>query len=726
MKVPSKANLVGSCCVAVLALAACSLRGRETVGSSGQAIVPVSPTWEGWESLSGGLVTAPVIVAPDDYRLAVFATGPDGTVWERVWAVLEWVPENGNWRSLGNKGNTVGAPAAVASGNVIELFARDSVTGHLLHQEAISHDGGGYPIWNTAGWEDLGGNLGPGKPTVVLSQPGNQAHVFVTNSDVTAATIAVSGYGSHGSWVSLSGADVQFEPGAASWGPDRLDVFVTAGDALYHRYSGDNGATWYPANGNWEGLGGSVAATPAVTSWGPNRLDVVVSSVDASINHLAWTGGAWGTCGAPPCWSSIPGVVWSDPVNGFAPPTTVTTGTGNLELFVQGTDRGLYTYSMSGTDAQGNPTWAASQGLAGCFSSAGAASAVSPDGDTLDVVVAAFSPSGDPSVWHAETLGGLTPGGLSTSQAPPACPCGGTGQPCCDNNSCGGGDSAACLANPADVQAPWTCELVGSPGQTCRPCTPSAHPQGCPPPCAPWAFCNSKDVCQACGGLGQVPCGGNHCLNGYVSTPNATFTEDTCEAPCGTQSNGPCCSHVLSGEEYPTCSGNMTCNEFGYGGALQDGRCVSCGTAGELCCNAWTSVAYGTCTDGSSCDHSTEKCVASSGGSCQGNFSPYVGSWTSEVPIPADAPFTVSLQVGNVGCIAKTVAVSGIVESFSGVVTTTNVQDLYFGAYPALETVNMTFSLPAGAYAIGLVVQGYGTFYYTQGLCVADDPSCGD
>ncbi len=431
MKVRRAVHLLGSCCVAVVALAACSSGGSETIGGSAQAIVPVSPTWEGWESLSGGLVTAPVIVAPDDYRLAVFATGPDGTVWERVWAVLEWVPENGNWRSLGNKGNTVGAPAAVASGNVIELFARDSVTGHLLHQEAISHDGGGYPIWNTAGWEDLGGNLAPGEPTVVLSQPGNQAHVFVTNTNNTASTIAVSGYGLHGSWVSLSGAAVQFEPGAVSWGPDRLDVFVSAANALYHRYSGDNGATWYPTNGSWEGLGGSVAATPAVTSWGPNRLDVVVSSADASINHVAWTGAAWGTCGAPPCWSNIPGVVWSDPVNGFAPPTTVTTGTGNLQLFVQGTDRGLYTYSMSGTDAQGNPTWTSSQELTSCFDSAGAASVVSPDGDTLDLAVTAYSPNGDANVWHAETLGGVASGGLGTSAAPPACPCGGADEPLC-------------------------------------------------------------------------------------------------------------------------------------------------------------------------------------------------------------------------------------------------------------------------------------------------------
>jgi hypothetical protein len=674
-----------------------------------------------------------VIVSTTYNRLEVFATGPDGTVWERIWDAVYWEPANGAWRSLGNGGHAVGAPAAVAIDGHIEIFARDSVTGHLLHQEALSHDGVFYPIWNSAGWEDLGAALFPGKPTVVVSQPGNQVNVFVTNTDGTVSTIAVSSYGSHGPWVNLSGS-VQFEPGAVSWGPNRLDVFAAGGGSLFHKFSDDNGATWYPAGGYWEPLGGSVAATPAVTSWGPSRLDVVVTSGDASIHHLAYTGAGWGTCGSPPCWSAIGGVAWGGTNTAFAAPTTITTGVGNLQLFIQGTDRGLYTVSMSSTDEYGNPVWAASQKLTSCFVTGGAASVVSPDGNSLDVVATAYAASGDANVWHAETVGGVG-NGMSPSQSPPVCPCGGVGQACCNNETCTDPNTEACLPSDTNSQGPWTCQQVGSPPYPCRPLT-SICPSGsgsasCLPQCDLWSLCNTQNSCQDCGDNGQTPCRTNTpCLAGFVPTKSSNFVDSTCEPPCGTQVNGKCCDHLakVGGGymEYPICSGSLTCNQYGAASALENGLCVSCGIAGEACCNAWPSAdANGTCTDGSSCNASSQKCAFSSGQSCNGTFSPSPGTWSSiDNPIPVESPSVVNVEVVNSGCIATSAKVYGIAEASDGTVTTVSEQMVSFPAFPTPKQVSLIFSLPSGTYRLGLNVEGVGTFYYSPGMCIGDDPSC--
>jgi hypothetical protein len=731
LKVISKISVCGSLCVIAAAIVACSSGGREVAGSTSEAIVPVSPAWQGWESLSGGLATDPTIVAEGTNRLAVFATDPNGSVWQRYYQILQWAPTGGGWLNLGNRGNPVGAPAAVVvNGNQIEMFVIDSVTHHLLHQEAIGYgyQGGNYPAWNAAGWEDLGGNLAQGKPTVVVSQPGNQVNVFVRNADDSAATMAVHGYASHGGWVSLSGV-ISFEPGAASWGANRLDVFVGAPNyQLYHRYSVDNGATWWPAGGSWEGLGGSVAATPSVTSWGSNRLDVVVTSTDASINHVAWTGTSWGGCSAPPCWSKIPGVAWADPQNLFAPPTTVTTGVGNLQLFIQGTDRGLYTYSMSGSDAQGNPTWAASSELATCFVSAGAASVISRDGTTLDVVVTAFGLSGDTSVWHAATAGGeLTFNGMSTATPPPACACGGVGQACCDDDTCSNGDTEACLPQSlANIELPYTCQSIGGNGQTCRPNPTCRVNTTCPPPppsCDGWLSCSNQNKCQPCGGDGQIVCNpGFSCMDGY--SPVESSGGFYCQPPCGTQLGGECCPHTLwfrnTNVSYPTCGGTLTCNSFGSGSGA--GVCVACGHAGELCCDAWTSpTETGTCTDGSTCDSNSDTCKASSSGGCNGTFTPYVPTFTSPGRIAANETFSMQIDISNYGCASRSVQVYGLVQSADdGSVTKTNVDSVTVGGVGTTISIPGTFTLDSGSYKVGVQIVGFGFFYAANGLCIGD------
>ncbi|MFB7453407.1 hypothetical protein [Streptomyces sp. NPDC056194] len=64
---------------------------------------------------------------------------------------------------------------------------------------------------------------------------------------------------------------------AASWGPERVDLFYRgANDRLVQRLKAD----W---SGGWTGeidLGGRLTGTPAAVSWGPNRIDVFYRGQD--------------------------------------------------------------------------------------------------------------------------------------------------------------------------------------------------------------------------------------------------------------------------------------------------------------------------------------------------------------------------------------------------------------------------------------------------------------
>ncbi|UOQ92354.1 DUF346 domain-containing protein [Halobacillus shinanisalinarum] len=62
-------------------------------------------------------------------------------------------------------------------------------------------------------------------------------------------------------WESLGGI-LTSGPAAASWQPNRLDVFARGtGDRLYHKWW--NGRQW----SDWENLGGTLTSSPAAVSW---------------------------------------------------------------------------------------------------------------------------------------------------------------------------------------------------------------------------------------------------------------------------------------------------------------------------------------------------------------------------------------------------------------------------------------------------------------------------
>jgi Common central domain of tyrosinase len=174
---------------------------------------------------------------------------------------------------------------------------------------------------------------------------------------------------SWGGWESLGGI-LASPPGAVSWGPNRLDVFVVGTDhAMWHRWW--DGAAW----GGWESLGGILASPPEAVSWGPNRLDVFVVGTDHAMWHRWWDGAAWGG------WESLGGVLtW--------PPRAVSWGPDRLDVFAVGTDNAVWHRWWDGA------AWGGWESLGG--SVFGELTAVARFKGRLDL----FAIGTDNAVWH--------------------------------------------------------------------------------------------------------------------------------------------------------------------------------------------------------------------------------------------------------------------------------------------------------------------------------------
>jgi hypothetical protein len=121
------------------------------------------------------------------------------------------------------------------------------------------------------------------------------------------------------------GGGATASPAVASWGANRLDLFVKGTDnALWHRFW--DGNSW----SGWENLGGALVGGPAAVSWGPNRLDVFVRGTDNAMYHRFWTGSAWSG--------------WERFGDGSltSAPAVASWTAGRLDVFVRGTDNAVY------------------------------------------------------------------------------------------------------------------------------------------------------------------------------------------------------------------------------------------------------------------------------------------------------------------------------------------------------------------------------------------------
>jgi hypothetical protein len=145
---------------------------------------------------------------------------------------------------------------------------------------------------------------------------------------------------------------------SVSWGPNRLDVFVTCKDN-HVRHNSWNGSNWQTT---WDDRGqpaagiGTLVADPesgrpivglSSVSWGPNRLDVFVTGADNHVRHNSWNGSNWQT-------------TWDDrgqPATGIGTLdlSSVSWGANRLDVFVACKDNHVRHNSWNGSNWQ--TTW---------------------------------------------------------------------------------------------------------------------------------------------------------------------------------------------------------------------------------------------------------------------------------------------------------------------------------------------------------------------------------
>jgi peptidoglycan hydrolase-like protein with peptidoglycan-binding domain len=240
-------------------------------------------------------------------------------------------------------------------------------------------------------WESLGGVLTSGVGTA--SWGANRLDLFVRGTD-NALWHKWWAPGWSG-WESLGGV-LTSGASATSWGPNRIDVVVRGTDnACWHK-------AWAPGWTGWSSLGGVLTETPAICSWGPNRLDVFARGTDNALWHKWWNGSAWSG------WESLGGVLTSAPA-------AVCWAAGRIDVFVRGTDNALWHKWFAGG-------WSGWESLGGVLTSAPAAASWAAN--RLDVVVRGT----DNALWHKwwapgwsgwESLGGVltsSPGAESWGQ----------------------------------------------------------------------------------------------------------------------------------------------------------------------------------------------------------------------------------------------------------------------------------------------------------------------
>jgi Repeat of unknown function (DUF346) len=167
--------------------------------------------------------------------------------------------------------------------------------------------------------ENLGGFL-QGKPGAVSWAPG-RLDVFVRGSDNQLWHRFYQGGWSL--WEPLGGV-LTSDPAAVSWAPGRLDVFARGSDnQLWHRFYQGGWSLWEP-------LGGVLNSAPAVATWAPGRLDVFVQGSHNEIEHRFFEG-VWSG------WESLGGA--SPDTFG---PTAVAWSFGRIDVFITGTDFQLW------------------------------------------------------------------------------------------------------------------------------------------------------------------------------------------------------------------------------------------------------------------------------------------------------------------------------------------------------------------------------------------------
>jgi hypothetical protein len=252
--------------------------------------------WRGWWPIVGGRAApgAPVTaVARDPNKLDVFVVGLDGGVWTAAW---DQNVAHGQWRGWWRIGNV-----QAAQGSPIAVVARDP---NKLDVFVIGADGGIYTAaWDQHAanaqwrgwWRITSGQVPLTSSVAAVARDPNKLDVFTIGADGGIYTAAwdqfVSNAEWRGWWRITNGLVASNAPvTAVARDPNKLDVFTIGLDGGLWTAAWDQ----FAANARWRGwwrIGegqGNQGAPLAAVARGPSKLDVFMAGSNGGIYTAAW------------------------------------------------------------------------------------------------------------------------------------------------------------------------------------------------------------------------------------------------------------------------------------------------------------------------------------------------------------------------------------------------------------------------------------------------------
>jgi hypothetical protein len=275
---------------------------------------PCQPYWHGPGQLGGLEVTAnPDVASAYPGQLDLYARGPDGALWQRLWSGTGW----SEWASLGGSLKAASGPGAMSKTyHTVDVFARtpeDKLVNWYF--DGTKWNGPGYTVEGTI----------TSDPDLAAATSG-QLDVFARSTKGTLIHKHWSG-SSWSAWEDLGGALKEGSgPAAVSKEPGTIDVFGRAPN--------DSMVNWYFDGTKWNGpgytVGGVLTSDPDVATPAVGQLDVYIRGTDGALWHRWWSGSSWGN------WESLGGFIKEG-----AGPTAVSKGTGEVDVFAQAPNNSL-------------------------------------------------------------------------------------------------------------------------------------------------------------------------------------------------------------------------------------------------------------------------------------------------------------------------------------------------------------------------------------------------
>jgi hypothetical protein len=309
------------------------------------------PLWAGGAIPGGGGGTTPVKPVPKcpcKHIWCAIAGAPTTSLYKAtvdvnkssgIHGVQGWVTNAGGW--IANKPDatavsivqrdpkgtltTVGTIKPDAKGNFSGVIPSPKKAG-VYHYNAKGSSGnwgndltitwGGILSLTSGGWEgSTPAACTPNTSELATLVRGTDNHVYLKQQQ----------HGVWGVWKGIggtaySGAGV----GAASWGGDRIDVFVT----------GTDNKVWHASNANgwaWQTLTGISTSSLGATSDATNEVTVFCRGSDGACWYKEWNGSVWGS------WTSLGGQLLAE-----SGPCACSLSTGRLDVFVTGTNGAVY------------------------------------------------------------------------------------------------------------------------------------------------------------------------------------------------------------------------------------------------------------------------------------------------------------------------------------------------------------------------------------------------